>query len=75
MENRKKRRKIKQKDLQLAEEELENSKEKIFIKWGETWENQIIENGGNITLPMKEGQELFKNLFETNYKYIKSKAK
>lgn len=75
MESEKKHIEIKQKDLQLADEKLENSKEKIFIKWGKMWENQIIENGGNITLSMKEGQELFKDLFETNYKYIKNKAK
>ena len=35
---------------------------------------QIIENTGVISLSMKEGQELFEKLFETNYKYIKNKV-
>ena len=66
---------IKKRDLDFAEEQLENSKKEVYIKWREMWENQIIENAGDITLSMKDGQELFKELFETNYKYIKNKAK
>ncbi len=70
----KKNNRIKKKDLQLAEEELENFKTEIFTKWKEMWGEQIIENTGVISLSMKEGQELFEKLFETNYKYIKNKV-
>ena len=45
----KKNNRIKKKDLQLAEEELENFKTEIFTKWKEMWGEQIIENTGVIS--------------------------